>query len=376
MLTLRAFIAALFLPLVLRAHDPGISTAQGELTPRALVLTTGFAPTDIQTLLPASFPRADVWGQIEFEAARPLLLALAPGLWDVAWSGTKVPPREVSVELLPGDNVSFRHILPVPGPQGELTLRAARVPDLPEGHRQFVVIADPAGSTLAKKLVSSRDYTLSVPAGAPAPVAMSAGAVAPAPVNSAPEPDELPSALEFLRLGVEHIWTGFDHLLFLFALLVVCTSFRSIVAIITCFTLAHSLTLALATFDVVNVPGRLVEPLIAASIVFVGVENLLRRGVEPPGRLVLTFAFGLVHGFGFAGILRDLGLGTAPGGILLPLFSFNLGVELGQIAIAAAVLPVVWRLRKNETFLARGVPALSAVVTLMGLYWLLARTVL
>ena len=98
--------------------------------------------------------------------------------------------------------------------------------------------------------------------------------------------------------------------------------------------------------------------------------------MEPPGRLVLTFAFGLVHGFGFAGILRDLGLGTAPGGILLPLFSFNLGVELGQIAIAAAVLPVVWRLRKNETFLARGVPALSAVVTLMGLYWLLARTVL
>lgn len=376
MLSLRALLAAFVLPFALRAHDPGISTAQGELNPGALVLTTGFAPTDIQTLLPASFPRADVWGQIEFEAARPLLLALAPGLWDVAWSGAKVPPREVSVELLPGDNVSFRHILPVPNSKGELTLRAARVPDLPEGHRQFVVIADPAGSTLAKKLVSSRDTTLSVPAGAPAPVAMSAGAATPAPVSSAPEPDELPSALEFLRLGVEHIWTGFDHLLFLFALLVVCTSFRSIVAIITCFTLAHSLTLALATFDVVSVPGRLVEPIIAASIVFVGVENLVRRGAEPPGRLVLTFAFGLVHGFGFAGILRDLGLGSAPGGILMPLFSFNLGVELGQIAIAAVVLPLVWRLRKNETFLARGVPALSAAVTLMGLYWLLARTVL
>ncbi len=372
----RAFLAVLVLPLALRAHDPGISTAQGDLTPGALVLTTGFAPADIQTLLPASFPRAEVWGQAEFEAARPLLLALAPGLWDVAWSGAKVPPREVNVELLPGDNVSFRHILPVPGARGDLTLRAARVPDLPAGHRQFVVISDSAGSTVAKKLVSSRDYTLSVPAGAPGPVAMSGGAGTPAPVNSAPEADALPSALEFLRLGVEHIWTGFDHLLFLFALLVVCTSFRSIVAIITCFTLAHSLTLALATLDVVNVPGRLVEPLIAASIVLVGVENLVRRGTEPPGRLVLTFVFGLVHGFGFAGILRDLGLGTAQGGILLPLFSFNLGVELGQIAIAALVLPVVWRLRKNETFLARGVPALSAVVTLLGLYWLLARTVL
>lgn len=118
MLSLRALLAAFVLPFALRAHDPGISTAQGELTPGALVLTTGFAPTDIQTLLPASFPRADVWGQIEFEAARPLLLALAPGLWDVAWSGAKVPPREVSVELLPGDNVSFRHILPVPNSKG------------------------------------------------------------------------------------------------------------------------------------------------------------------------------------------------------------------------------------------------------------------
>jgi hydrogenase/urease accessory protein HupE len=360
----RALLATLVLPLALRGHDPGISTAQGELSLGALVLTTGFAPADIQTLLPASFPRADVWGQAEFEAARPLLLALAPGLWDVAWSGAKVPPREVSVELLPGDNVSFRHILPVPGPRGDLTLRAARVPDLPEGHRQFVVISDSVGSTVAKKLVSSRDYTVSV------------GTAAPARAAAAPEPEELPSALEFIRLGVEHIWTGFDHLLFLFALLVVCTSFRSTVAIITCFTLAHSLTLALATLDVVNVPGRLVEPLIAASIVFVGVENLVRRGAEPPGRLVLTFAFGLVHGFGFAGILRDLGLGSAPGGILLPLFSFNLGVEVGQIAIAAVVLPVVWRLRKNKMFLARGVPALSGVVTLMGLYWLLARTVL
>lgn len=374
MRTLRAVLTALILPLVLRAHDPGISTAQGEWSGGALVLTTGFAPVDIQTLLPASFPRHDVWGQPEFEAARPLLLALAPGLWELVVSGAKVPVREVSVELLPGDNVSFRHVLLVPGSPGDLTLRAVRVPDLPEGHRQFVIISDQAGSTVAKKLVSRRDFTLAVASTAPAAVTASAGGAVPLSAQS--EPGDLPSAFEFLKLGVEHIWTGYDHLLFLFALLVVCTSFRSTVAIITCFTLAHSLTLALATLDVVHVPSRWVEPLIAASIVFVGVENLIRRGAEPPGRWALTFVFGLVHGFGFAGILRDLGLGSAKGGILMPLFSFNLGVELGQIAIAAIVLPLVWRLRKKEAFVARGVPALSAVVTLMGLYWLLARTVL
>jgi hydrogenase/urease accessory protein HupE len=179
----------------------------------------------------------------------------------------------------------------------------------------------------------------------------------------------------FIRLGVEHIWTGYDHLLFLFALLVVCRSFRSIVAIVSCFTLAHSLTLALATLEIVNLPSRLVEPAIAASIVYVGAENLLRRGAEPRGRWALTFAFGLIHGFGFASVLRDLGVGRGAQGIAMPLFTFNLGVEIGQIVVAAVVLPIVWQLRKREGFVRFGVPVLSAVVTLAGLYWFLTRTI-
>ena len=174
---------------------------------------------------------------------------------------------------------------------------------------------------------------------------------------------------------MEHIWTGYDHLLFLFALLVVCRSFRSIVAIITCFTLAHSITLALATLEVVNLPSRVVEPAIAASIVFVGLENVVRRGAEPKGRWALTFAFGLIHGFGFASVLKDLGVGQGGQGLAMPLFTFNAGVEVGQVVVAAIVLPIVWRLRKNETFLRRGVPALSAVIAGAGLYWFLERTV-
>jgi len=174
---------------------------------------------------------------------------------------------------------------------------------------------------------------------------------------------------------VEHIWTGYDHLLFLFALLVVCRSFRSIVAIISCFTLAHSTTLALATLNIVNLPSRFTEPAVAATIVFVGLENLFRRGAEPPGRWALTFGFGLIHGFGFASVLRELGVGENGTSIAMPLFTFNAGVELGQIAIAAVVLPVVWRLRKNEKFVTRGVPALSLLVALAGCYWFLERTV-
>lgn len=180
----------------------------------------------------------------------------------------------------------------------------------------------------------------------------------------------------FVWLGVEHIWTGYDHLLFLLALLAVCASFRASVRVISCFTLGHSLTLVLATLDWVNVTARLAEPLIAASIVYVGVENLVRRGAEPRGRGALTFGFGLIHGFGFASVLRELGVGVNGSGLALPLFSFNLGVELGQIAIAAVVLPLLWQLRKQEWFLRRGVPAISALVALAGLYWLVARTLL
>ncbi|MEI8088645.1 MAG: HupE/UreJ family protein [Opitutaceae bacterium] len=180
----------------------------------------------------------------------------------------------------------------------------------------------------------------------------------------------------FVRLGVEHIWTGYDHLLFLLALLTVCASFRASVRVISCFTLGHSLTLALATLDWINLPSLITEPLIAASIVFVGVENLVRRGAEPRARWLLTFGFGLVHGFGFASVLRELGVGVNGSGLALPLFGFNLGVELGQIAIAAVVLPLLWQLRKREWFLNRGVPAISALVALAGLYWLIARTLL
>jgi len=178
----------------------------------------------------------------------------------------------------------------------------------------------------------------------------------------------------FLELGIEHIWTGYDHLLFLAGLLIVCSHLRTIVGIVTSFTVAHSITLGLAATNTVNLPSRVVEPLIAASILFVGVENLLRRGSEPKGRWAVAFAFGLVHGFGFASVLRELGIGTNGHGIALPLFSFNLGVEIGQMTVAAIVLPVVWSLRKNPTFVSRGIPILSGLVAVTGLYWVLERT--
>ncbi len=225
------------------------------------------------------------------------------------------------------------------------------------------------GFTPATPLETDRSAAWAAPAGV---AGLQSAAINIAPVAPTSESDA-PTFWAFLRLGIAHIWTGYDHLLFLFGLLIVCRRLKSIVAIVTCFTLAHSITLALATLDIVEIPGRVVEPIIAASIVFVGVENILRRGAEPKGRWAVTFLFGLVHGFGFASVLRDLGLGAHGRSLAWPLFTFNLGVEVGQITIAALVLPVVWQLRKNETFVRRGVPLLSGVVALAGLYWFVER---
>jgi hydrogenase/urease accessory protein HupE len=295
---------------------------------------------------------------MDFDRLRPAFDIVASKLWDARAGDQTLTPLSTSVELLPGDNVSFTVRFPRPD-RGPVVLHAREFESLPPGHRQFVIVTTEQGAALAKKLLSAADNTIEIPMPALA-----------ATVDQTP-----PTFFGFLRLGIEHIWTGYDHLLFLFALLVVCRTFRSIVTVISCFTLAHSLTLALATLNLITIPSRITEPAIAASIVFVGIENLLRRGAEPKGRWAVTFAFGLIHGFGFASVLRDLGVGGHGQSIALPLFTFNLGVEIGQIVVAALVLPLIWRLRRNERFVRVGVPALSAVVALAGIYWFLERTV-
>jgi|tagenome__1003787_1003787.scaffolds.fasta_scaffold20763116_2 hypothetical protein len=146
------------------------------------------------------------------------------------------------------------------------------------------------------------------------------------------------SRAAFFRLGVEHILTGYDHLLFLFALLLRGGRLRSLLGIVTAFTIAHSITLALAILGVVVIPPAVVEPVIALSIAYVALENIVREHAAS-GRWLVSFVFGLVHGFGFAGALLELGL--PPGGILSSLLFFNLGVEAGQALVVAALFPAL-----------------------------------
>lgn len=132
--------------------------------------------------------------------------------------------------------------------------------------------------------------------------------------------------------------------------------------------------LALSTFGLVQLPSRFVEAAIAASILYVGAENLLRREQQIRGRAVLTFAFGLVHGLGFASVLREMGIANSGVAAVVPLVAFNAGVEAGQLSVAALVLPLVWLSRKQDRFVRYGVPACSLAVALAGGFWLIDRT--
>lgn len=172
------------------------------------------------------------------------------------------------------------------------------------------------------------------------------------------------AAREFLWLGVEHIFTGYDHVLFLFGLLLVGRGLGNLVAIVTSFTLAHSLTLALATLGLVRPAAWLVEPAIALSIAYVGAENLLVREVRRRWRI--SFGFGLVHGFGFASVLQQMELPRR--GLALSLLTFNLGVEIGQVAIVALIWPALRRLERTRyrPLLTR---LASGAIVAAGLFW-------
>ena len=153
---------------------------------------------------------------------------------------------------------------------------------------------------------------------------------------------------EYLKMGVEHILLGIDHLLFVLALLLIVAGWKRLLATITAFTLAHSVTLAAATLGFVHVPQAPVEALIALSIVFVATEILRARdggkGIAARAPWIVAFTFGLLHGFGFAGALSEIGL--PQGHIPLALLFFNVGVELGQLLFIAAALSFIALLRR------------------------------
>jgi hydrogenase/urease accessory protein HupE len=369
-------------------HDP-LSSLTVTLEPRVVRLVLVIPADELAAWHPAS--ASDTPQQYAASAARKLQQDAAD-LFELRLNYNVVSPSNVRAST---DNPQVVRLeVEYPPPEGE-PLRSLQVfsnllSKLSPGHQQVTCVQDArsagGGAATSARVVAwvtlTRDKftafvdlpdpgaAATVPSTAPAPAPPGASAAAP---------------VSFFQLGVEHILTGYDHLLFLAALLLVCSTFREAATVITCFTVAHSITLALAALDVVRLPSRVVEPVIAASIVYVSLENLLRFNSAGAAqgqrrltwRAAVTFAFGLVHGLGFASVLRDLGLGSTPGGVVLPLLKFNLGVETGQLAVASVVFPLILLARSRGPVMQRRlVPACSVLIALAGAWWLFERVAL
>ena len=339
------------------AHDPGLSSLTVRQRTNSLEATLTLAVKDAVQLVELDEDHDGIVSQVEFDRGQSHLDAAVARQIIIAADGQVAKDSSIHSRLDENNNVevllNFDAVAFF-----NLEIQSKLIASLPLGHRQYLQIQNATGETVFERLLSATTghATVRVPHTDASTVALEA----------------VRSFTNFLSLGVKHILTGYDHLLFLFGLLLVARGFFSSLGIITSFTIAHSITLAVATLHLVQIPSRIVEPLIAASIVFVGIENLL-RGDIPTARRMVAFGFGLIHGVGFASALREAGVGSGTAGLLLPLFSFNLGVELGQIMVAAAALPIIWKLRENPMFIARWAPACSAAVVLLGSFWFVQR---
>jgi hypothetical protein len=347
-----AAAGALALPIAARAHEPGISNGAYTLEGDRLEVTVRISGVELAAAFPglASPPEA-LRTAVPDGLARAVLdtVTVSQGVAACARAAAGGEPDA------PGGAL-FSAVYRCPGARQAVRVRPGFVARLPPGHVHLARAAagGAAGGATRELVVDARG-------------AGDGFAVEPPAAWWA-------DAARFTRLGVEHIFTGWDHVAFLVALLLAGGAFGGVARVVTGFTAGHALTLAVATLGTVRPPPGMVEPLIAASVVVAAAENLRdrRRGAGGGGRRwPMAFAFGLAHGFGFAGALSGLGLPRA--GLAAALASFNLGIELGQAAIVALVFPLLALLRRSPRFVRIGLPSASAAVGCAGLAWLLQR---
>ncbi len=279
------------------------------------------------------------------------------------FDGARIP---LTFSYLPGPRVAPNTSGVPPGTASTATIRL--VGDVPRGARTFQVNYGLVLGSYALSLVA--------PTGQPVATVWLAGGQDSQAFDlraGLVEPSALETLREYFVLGFEHILPkGLDHILFVLGLFLLSASWRPLLLQVTMFTIAHSLTLGLSMYGVVTLPSAVVEPLIALSITYVAVENLFTSELKP-WRAALVFAFGLLHGLGFAGVLGELGL---PRSQFVPaLVAFNLGVEAGQLSVITLAFAAVgwWRRREAISYRRWVVVPASLAIALVGAYWTVVR---
>lgn len=347
-----AFLIGICFPA--EAHQVNLVTARVALTAdRTVSVELGMKGSDVDRLIGTRTydARQDAVDPAAVEAARSAILVYMSTHLNVTGGARACSAGDAAI-LADGDGIIYRNSFACADAPGDLIYRSTVLTEKDPAARQVVLIAQ--GRSEAQALLDAGNTTVTLSTAPP-----------------------LWSTMErYLLTGIEHIFLGYDHVAFLVAVVLWARRLIPVVKIVTAFTIAHSITLSLAALDVLVIPSSVVEPAIAASIVFVAVENFFSRDVDKRWRM--AFLFGLIHGFGFAGALREIGL--PPNAAVPALAAFNIGVEIGQVAIVAVALPI---LRMADRLSAEDRPepvraaglvyAVSAVIGLLGGYWLLAR---
>ncbi len=352
-MALLAFVFVLTLCAAANAHEVGLSRGEYAVEGDALVVKLAFARREIAANVAGVDANGD--GEVdpaEIDASKDKLKAALVDRLAVTSDGACAGELEAA-RTAENDGLFVQARYRCPVGLGAIRAEHLFLDDLAFGHRHIARL--PSGESL---VLSRATREIVVPrAGDPG------GAAAAATTTKST------SLGTMIRMGVEHILVGYDHLMFLFGLVLVGGRWRSLALAITAFTVGHSITLALAALGVWAPSPRIVEPAIALSIAYVGVENYYVKDAEKRWRI--TAPFGLVHGFGFAGALQEISLAKSE--IPRALLGFNLGVELGQLAVMAVVLPLVFHARKKEWFRARGVQGLSGAIAIAGALLFLSR---
>jgi hydrogenase/urease accessory protein HupE len=338
------------------AHQINLSTARLALSDdRTVIVEMGLKGSDVDRLVSTRLydAKEDAVDPAGVAAATPAILAYVNAHLAVTNdSGVACPAGDAAV-VADGDGIIFRNTFSCARIAGDIIYRSTVLTEKDPTARQVVLVAQ--GGHEAQALLDAGNTTVTL---------------------SAPAPSLAATMQRYLVTGIEHIFLGYDHIAFLVAVVLWARRLMPVIKIVTAFTIAHSITLSLAALDIVVIPSRIVEPAIAASIVFVAVENFFSRDIDRRWRV--TFAFGLIHGFGFASALQEIGL---PAHAVVPaLAAFNIGVEVGQVLIVCIVLPLLGVLdrvvaadRTKPVRAARLVYAVSLVISLLGGYWFLTR---
>ena len=339
-----------------QAHQVNLSTARVELRPdRSVAVQVALKGSDVDRLAGTQIYDAqkDLADPAKVAASAGPIAAYVSAHVSVAGTDGKDCARGAPEVMPDGDGVIVRIAFSCQDVPGDLVYRSTVLTASDKSARQVVLIG--AGENAPQALLDDTHSTLTI---------------------SAPAPSVWSTMQRYLITGIEHIFRGYDHIAFLVAIVLWARRLVPVIKVVTAFTIAHSITLSLAALQIVVIPSAIVEPAIAASIIFVAVENFFSRNVD--GRWKVTFAFGLIHGFGFAGALQEMGL---PANAVVPaLAAFNIGVEIGQVAIVSIVVPALILLdrlfaadRTKPVRAAALVYTLSAVITVLGSYWLVTR---